>query len=77
MAQTALNLLDDALHLPTEERLALATALLDSVEQPVDPGWEDAWVDELTRRAKAADARQVRGEPWESVRDQIRAQLRR
>lgn len=77
MADTALTLLDDALNLPTEERRALATALMDSVDHPVDPGWEDAWADELERRARVADARELRGEPWESVRDQIRASLRR
>ena len=77
MAETALSLLDDALNLPLEERRALATALMDSVDHPVDPGWEDAWAEELTRRARAADAREVRGEAWEVVRDQIRAQLRR
>ena len=77
MADTALTLLDDALNLPLEERRALATALMDSVDHPVDPGWEDAWADELERRARAADAREVRGESWESVRDQIRTSLRR
>ena len=77
MAATALTLLDDALSLPAEERRALATALMDSVDHPVAPGWEDAWADELERRAAAADTREVRGEPWESVRDQIRASLRR
>lgn len=77
MARTALSLLDDALRLPVEERRALATALTESVDHPSDPGWEEAWVEELNRRAADADARSVRGEPWELVRDQILEQLRR
>ena len=46
MSQTARELAARALDLPEEERLALATEWIDSVEGPADPEWERAWLDE-------------------------------
>jgi hypothetical protein len=61
-----------ALQLPEEERLALATELIDSVEGRTDPVWETAWLKEL-------DAREARGDqgvrPWAEVRKQILERL--
>ena len=62
----------EALNLGEADRLRLAAELIDSVEGPADPGWERAWSAELDRRAAAADARELRGEPrgiaWSEVR---------
>lgn len=50
MSQTARDITAQALGLPEEERLALASELIDSVESPADPEGEAAWLEELTRR---------------------------
>ncbi len=68
-----------ALGLPPEDRLALATELIDSVEGPADPGWDEAWLAELQRRTAAADEREARGEPrgipWSEARARLLRQL--
>lgn len=66
MTALARKLLDEALDLPNDERLAIASALLESVEGDVDPGWEEAWLKELDRR----DAARASGAPladWSDV----------
>lgn len=61
------SLTDSALRLDPDERLALADVLIDSIDGPADPGWTEAWTDELHRRSAAADAREVRGSAWADV----------
>jgi putative addiction module component (TIGR02574 family) len=64
-------LTDAALTLDPADRLALATLLIDSVEDAPDPRWAEVWTEELHRRSAAADARQVRGAPWSEVRARL------
>lgn len=52
----AADIRDAALQLAEQERLELATELLESVEGPPDPEWERAWIEEIDRRVAAADA---------------------
>ena len=40
-------LADAALNLDPADRLALASLLIDSVEDPSDAGWEATWTEEL------------------------------
>ena len=62
MAQaTPAELLEHALQLPDDDRLALATELLDSVEGPQDPEWAEAWAAELDRRVLELDEGRVQG----------------
>ena len=68
-------LTDVALTLDPADRLALATLLIDSVEDPADADWETSWTDELHRRSAAADARPVRGVPWVEVRARLLGDL--
>ena len=75
MTSSARKLLDQVLGLPEEDRLAIASALLESVEGSVDPGWEDAWIEELERRDRAASARQEPAAEWSEVRERIRRRL--
>jgi len=59
-----------ALSLSTEERLALASDLIESVEGPLDQAWDAAWLAELKRRET---------EPlvdWSATRAAITAALR-
>jgi len=72
MSQTARDLATRALDLPEEERLALATELIDSVEGPADPEWERAWLEELARR-RAHGAENAK--PWSEVRARILRKL--
>jgi len=61
-----------ALHLPAEDRLALASELIDSVEEPADPEWERAWLEELRARKE----RGLQGaRPWSEVRASILRRL--
>ena len=77
MAQaTPAELLQRALELPADERLALASELLESVEGPEDPEWAAAWAAELDRRVKELDAGIVTGIPWEQVKSEILERLR-
>ena len=75
MTAPARKLLDQALGLPDDERVAMASAPLESVEGDVDPGWEEAWVKEVQRREAKARAS---GEPlaeWSEVRERILRRL--
>ena len=77
MAQSnASDLLERALQLPADERLALANELLDSVEGPEDPEWTAAWAAELDRRAKELDNGTAKAIPWDQVKADIQARLR-
>ena len=49
-------LVQDALVLPPDQRIALAHRLLSSVETDLDPSAEAAWEDEIARRLAQADA---------------------
>ena len=72
MSQTARDLATRALDLPEEERLALASELIDSVEGHADPEWEKAWLEELARR-KAGGTNNTT--PWTEVRARLLRRL--
>ena len=72
MSQTARNLTARALDLPDEERLALASELINSVEGSADPEWEKAWLDELARRRAHGTEN---AKPWREVRARILRKL--
>ena len=71
MTESERETIQAALALSPGQRLDLATELIDSVEGPVDPEWEDAWKQELDDRMRAADARTERGTPWSKARKRI------
>jgi hypothetical protein len=72
MSQAARDLVARALDLPEEDRLALASELIDSVEGAADPEWERAWLEELARR-KARGTEDAK--PWSEVRARILRRL--
>jgi putative addiction module component (TIGR02574 family) len=77
MAQaTHAELLQRALELPADDRLALASELLESVEGPEDPEWAAAWAAELDRRVRELDSGAVKPIPWQQVRSEILERLR-
>ena len=63
--------LAELLKLPAEVRAALAGALLDSLEEHVDPDVEAAWAAEISRRVREVDDGQARLEPWHEVRKRL------
>jgi putative addiction module component (TIGR02574 family) len=77
MSDRARKLLQDALGLSVSERAGLAADLLASLDGDPDDEVEQAWASELERRARAALADPEGGEPWETVRDGLRAELRK
>ena len=50
MTRFARKLLNDAMALSEEERLALAAEILATVGGPAEPGWDDAWLVERAQR---------------------------
>jgi Putative addiction module component len=50
------RLLEEALHLPAEERAALAGALIESLDLEVDDDVEAAWSAEISGRLERVDA---------------------
>jgi putative addiction module component (TIGR02574 family) len=72
----ASDLLARALALPAEERVALATELLDSVEAPEDLSWTEAWAAELDSRLKSIDEGTEKCVPWEELRAKLADRLR-
>jgi putative addiction module component (TIGR02574 family) len=65
------RLLEEALKLPPEARGALASRLIDSLDQAIDPDAEAAWDAEITRRVQELDSGQVKVVPWSEVRQRI------
>jgi putative addiction module component (TIGR02574 family) len=68
------SLLEDALKLPSDERLAFATELLHSVEDR-DGEWSQAWAGEIARRIQEVDEGSVKTIPWTDVRAEVKARL--
>lgn len=77
MAQaTPAELLQHALQPPEDDRLALATELLESVEGPEDPEWAAAWAAELDRRVQEIDEGRAKTVPWAEVKATLEARYR-
>jgi hypothetical protein len=56
MSDASNELLTRALSLSAEERLAVATRLLESVEGPLDESWGSTWLQELEKREGEPEA---------------------
>lgn len=83
MTRRAHQLLRDVLDLPVDERAAVATELLASLDtaaatEPADISQiEAAWAEEIERRARRVLSGESAGKPWEEVRQQMDAHLRK
>ena len=58
--------------LPEEERAALAVELLATLDGQADPDAEQAWVEEITRRAERARAGETVGVDADAVHAEAR-----
>ncbi len=78
MTNHAQSLLREALSLSEEERAGLVAELLVSLEGPPEDdkaAVQQAWAEELERRARRVLAGEARGEDWGQVRDRVRRAL--
>ena len=65
------QLLDKVLELPTEERSALAVALLDSLESSADASIGEAWRAELLARRDQLRAGTLKPVPWAEAKARL------
>ena len=72
------ELRDELMKLPADERLELAEELYGSVPGDIDePGWDQAWADEIRRRIEDIRAGRVEGVPAAEVFANVRERLAR
>jgi putative addiction module component (TIGR02574 family) len=71
MDKREIKLIDEALRLPPEARAALASKLIESLDEAVDPDAEAAWAEEVERRVQELDRGTVNGIPWDKARRSI------
>jgi putative addiction module component (TIGR02574 family) len=69
------ELLQKALSLPAEDRAALASSLIDSLDQTVDEDAEIAWQQEISRRMDEVRSGKAKTIPWREVQRKGRALL--
>jgi putative addiction module component (TIGR02574 family) len=69
------ELLQKALSLPAEERGALASSLIDSLDQAVDEDAELAWQQEISRRMDEIRSGKAKTIPWREVQRKSRTLL--
>ena len=72
MSHTAEDVLTNALSLTAEERGKVAATLIESLDEQVDDGADEAWADEIQRRLDEIDAGKVQLIPWDEARRIIR-----
>jgi putative addiction module component (TIGR02574 family) len=71
------ELLNAVLALPASQRAELAHKLLQSLEPESSPEVQQAWADELARRARELDSGTVKAIPWPEAKADILAQLQK
>jgi putative addiction module component (TIGR02574 family) len=71
MRQEVLDLFRKASELTETDRAELAGLLLESIEEELEPGIEEAWAAEIERRMADFHAGKVKMIPWSEVRAQL------
>lgn len=74
MASITGNLAEQAMSLPVEERVRLAEMLLHSLNAPVDPGIEAAWIKEAEARRQAVLSGKCETVAYEEVIGRLRCE---
>lgn len=75
MSEQASSVLQEALKLSIDERADLAAEIIASVDGDPDSDAEQAWANEIERRARRALAGESRGTDWDTIRSRIEAKL--
>ena len=60
----AKKLLEEAMKLPVRQRARLVSSLIDSLEDSDEADVEQAWIDEVHKRARELETGQVQGLTW-------------
>jgi len=68
VSDEAKKLLEEALKLPIRQRGRLVSSLIDSLEESDEADVEQAWIDEVHRRAQELETGQLRGLTWAEAR---------
>ena len=71
MASDVGKLLEEALRLPPEARAALASSLMESLDETVDEDAEAEWAKEIQRRIREIESGQVKTVSWAVARREI------
>ena len=71
MSDEAKKLLEEALKLPVRQRARLVSSLIDSLEEGDEADVEQAWIEEVHKRARELETGQVRGLTWAEARRAI------
>lgn len=71
MSPSARQLLDEALQLPVEERSALISGLIESLDAESDVDVQAAWNAEIARRIEEVRSGEVATIPWAEARRMI------
>lgn len=64
----AKKVLEEALKLPVGQRARLVSSLIDSLEESDEADVEQAWIEEVHKRAQQLETGQVRGLTWAEAR---------
>ena len=76
MTRGALDLLNEALELPLDERAKIAAELLDSLQE-AEPEVEEAWANEIRKRVSAARAGELASTDWRTVLERVEREVLR
>jgi putative addiction module component (TIGR02574 family) len=76
MTQRTQELFQKALTLTEEERAELAGSLIESLDPRIDTDAENAWNQEITRRAAELDSSRAKTIPWEQVQERISSRIK-
>ena len=76
MTNAVRELYEKASRLSGSDRAELAGLLLESLQQPLDPGVEEAWAREVETRLADFRAGRVRTIPWQELRAQLHRTIR-
>lgn len=71
MTNAVRELYEKASRLSESDRAELAGLLLETLQQPPDPGVEEAWAQEIGRRLAEYRAGLLRTIPWQEVRAEL------
>jgi len=77
MVRKTREVLREALALSPKARAEIASTLLHSLDVEEDPNVEAIWAAEIERRFREVDSGKAKLLPWESVRRELRAGLKR
>ena len=68
MTDQVKQLLEEALELPVRQRARLVSSLIESLDENDELDVEQAWIEEVHKRARALETAKVQGLTWAEAR---------